>query len=492
MINYDVLQMAASQIGTLEWKRGSNPKVEEYLAHGFSKSNKKTSLTDSVPWCLSGEIEILTDHGFKRFDECDKSELVAQVDPTTLQIDFVKPRTWIKKDYKGKLYQINHRNLSVRCDSGHQWFGRFNNSKNVSKKTLDDVNYMLSIPRPSGKSEGTDLTNKTLFLFAAFLSDGSIRQNKGKNTKKYIVLEVSKQRKIDALRSLGPQHEYTQKKVYGNSRVPLTVFTFVYPDEFDHWQDDYKILSRNFIMSLSQKSAEAFLDYYLIFDGNTKQSRKSIYTSRQKLADQIQEIALYAGKYTSVYSSNSPISGKPCYTINISPAQEKHIKSHHIFSFEGEETLYCVNVDKGLIVCRDSEKNTFITGNCAGFVAWCLEKCGRESTNSLMARSYENWGVSTKKDPLPGDIVVFYRSTKASGKGHVGFFVGFSSEGNILCLGGNQNDAVNITEYGLGRMTDIRRSSKAPKYSKTEIKKLESLADKILSGAKIEPPGSVV
>lgn len=129
---------------------------------------------------------------------------------------------------------------------------------------------------------------------------------------------------------------------------------------------------------------------------------------------------------------------------------------------------------------------------CSGFVAWCLEKCGRESTNSLMARSYENWGLSTKKDPLPGDIVVFYRSTKASGKGHVGFFVGFSSEGNILCLGGNQNDAVNITEYGLGRMTDIRRSSKAPKYSKTEIKKLESLADKILSGVKIEPPGSVV
>lgn len=142
-----------------------------------------------------------------------------------------------------------------------------------------------------------------------------------------------------------------------------------------------------------------------------------------------------------------------------------------------------------------SNKKTSLTDSvpwCAGFVAWCLEKCGRESTNSLMARSYENWGVSTRKDPLPGDIVVFYRSTKASGKGHVGFFVGFNSQGNILCLGGNQNNAVNITEYGLMRMTDIRRSSKAGKYTAAQIKKLNLLAHLIIAGVKVEPPGSVV
>jgi len=40
---------------------------------------------------------------------------------------------------------------------------------------------------------------------------------------------------------------------------------------------------------------------------------------------------------------------------------------------------------------------------CAGFIAWVLEKtAGMGSTNSLMARSYEKWGVSTKSSPLPG------------------------------------------------------------------------------------------
>lgn len=49
--NFKVLAMAASQIGTLEWKKGSNPKVEEYLDYGSRKDNKDSGLRDEVPWC---------------------------------------------------------------------------------------------------------------------------------------------------------------------------------------------------------------------------------------------------------------------------------------------------------------------------------------------------------------------------------------------------------------------------------------------------------
>lgn len=129
---------------------------------------------------------------------------------------------------------------------------------------------------------------------------------------------------------------------------------------------------------------------------------------------------------------------------------------------------------------------------CAGFVAWCCEKVGMGSTNSLMARSYEKWGISSKSAPLPGDIVTFYRNGLRSGQGHVGFFLGWQRTGQVLVLGGNQSDAVNVTSYSHGRMTDIRRSSKAGVYTKDEVQAIRDLAEKILSGEKVQPAGSVV
>jgi uncharacterized protein (TIGR02594 family) len=129
---------------------------------------------------------------------------------------------------------------------------------------------------------------------------------------------------------------------------------------------------------------------------------------------------------------------------------------------------------------------------CAAFVCWALEKCGRGSTNSLMARSFEKWGISVEDNPLPGDIVVFYRGERSKGFGHVGFFVGFDKHGQILVLGGNQNDSVNVTAFSTNRMTDIRRSSKALPYNAEQLKALVSLKEMILNGVKVSPEGSVV
>lgn len=127
---------------------------------------------------------------------------------------------------------------------------------------------------------------------------------------------------------------------------------------------------------------------------------------------------------------------------------------------------------------------------CAGFVAWCLEKVGMGSTNSLMARSYESWGITSKKAPLPGDIVTFYRNGLSSGQGHVGFFLKEDSS-YVWVLGGNQDDEVNVTRHSKSRMTDIRRSSKAGTYSKAQKDLLLKLAEDILAGRDIPADGKV-
>lgn len=91
---------------------------------------------------------------------------------------------------------------------------------------------------------------------------------------------------------------------------------------------------------------------------------------------------------------------------------------------------------------------------CAGFVGAMLEDCGIKSTRSGMARSYEKWGQPCAA--VPGAIVVFWRGSRSSGSGHVGFVTGKDQYGNILVLGGNQGDAVNIKPFSVGRIVGYR------------------------------------
>lgn len=88
---------------------------------------------------------------------------------------------------------------------------------------------------------------------------------------------------------------------------------------------------------------------------------------------------------------------------------------------------------------------------CAAFVGSMLERSGIKSTRFESAKSYLDWGQKLER-PCYGCIVVFSRS----GGGHVGFVVGKDKSGNLLVLGGNQGDAVNVKAFPLSRVTGYR------------------------------------
>ncbi|TNI85197.1 TIGR02594 family protein [Aeromonas sobria] len=94
---------------------------------------------------------------------------------------------------------------------------------------------------------------------------------------------------------------------------------------------------------------------------------------------------------------------------------------------------------------------------CAGFVGACLERVGVPSTRFEGARSYASWGEKLDK-PVAGCVVVFSRD----GGGHVGFVVGQDHSGNLLVLGGNQDDAVNVKAFKRHRATAYRWPTDEP------------------------------
>lgn len=88
---------------------------------------------------------------------------------------------------------------------------------------------------------------------------------------------------------------------------------------------------------------------------------------------------------------------------------------------------------------------------CAAFVGAMLERVGIRSTRFESARSYLDWGIPMDV-PSYGCVAVFTRE----GGGHVGFVVGQTRNGNLLILGGNQSDAVNIKAFNRDRVSGYR------------------------------------
>lgn len=92
---------------------------------------------------------------------------------------------------------------------------------------------------------------------------------------------------------------------------------------------------------------------------------------------------------------------------------------------------------------------------CAAFVGGVLEECGIQSAGKLQARSYLKWGRFLD-NPTQGCVVVFWRGSKLGFKGHIGFVVGQTKDGDLMVLGGNQGDAVNIRRFKRDRVLGYR------------------------------------
>ncbi|EKI7042102.1 TIGR02594 family protein [Escherichia coli] len=95
---------------------------------------------------------------------------------------------------------------------------------------------------------------------------------------------------------------------------------------------------------------------------------------------------------------------------------------------------------------------------CAAFVGAMLERVGIRSTRFESAKSYLDWGEKLDT-PAYGCIVVFTRV----GGGHVGFVVGRRANGDLLVLGGNQGDAVNIRAFPASRVSGYRWPAGEPR-----------------------------
>ena len=93
---------------------------------------------------------------------------------------------------------------------------------------------------------------------------------------------------------------------------------------------------------------------------------------------------------------------------------------------------------------------------CSAFVNWCMGQVGIQGTQSAAARSWEHWGMPADDNPQLGDLAVFWRGSRESGKGHVAFRL--RQDGAVVWVwGGNQSNGVCAAPYPMRELIGFRR-----------------------------------
>lgn len=91
---------------------------------------------------------------------------------------------------------------------------------------------------------------------------------------------------------------------------------------------------------------------------------------------------------------------------------------------------------------------------CAAFMSFVMQQAGIEHPGKRAAAAWRRWGQSCAQ-PRAGTVVVLYRGTKESWTRHVTLCLS-ATEKTLLCIGGNQGNAVSIKRYPLSRVDALR------------------------------------
>lgn len=95
---------------------------------------------------------------------------------------------------------------------------------------------------------------------------------------------------------------------------------------------------------------------------------------------------------------------------------------------------------------------------CGVFVAHCMREAGIELPQHwYRAKGWLDWGVSQPSARV-GSVVIFARE----GGGHVAIAIGKDKLGRLICIGGNQGNAVTVAAFEPIRVIGYRWPTRLP------------------------------
>jgi len=391
------------------------------------QSNPEKSDRIRIGWlggsCMTPDTEILTNEGWKRFDQLNQTETVATLNPKTNEIEYHKPTGYICEPFDGELNCVKKGDVEYEVTPNHNMYASVVNSltrkkldlKLIQSEKIHGKNFHIKknglwvgkeeeyfilpmlneyaeidenesyVDRLISKRKNKTLISKYgsdklikmddwLQFFGFWMAEGWTSKTKGLHqvgiaqTKDNGYLSYM----FDLLVKMGFNPTYTKDK------KQLRVFDkklWNYLSNFGNSFDKY--IPRE-ILDLSSRQLGLFLDWFIKGDGHIdKNGRTRAFTSSPTLANDLQEISLKMGisatitnrgKRTSVIEGRLIKPQHDTLTINFTkhPSVSKHnkntplIRTEHQYNRRYKGNVYCVEVQNHIIYVRRNGKPMWI------------------------------------------------------------------------------------------------------------------------------------
>lgn len=390
-------------------------------------SNPEPSERIRIAWlggsCATPDTEILTNQGWKRFDELNKTEKVATLNPVTNELEYHKPTGYICEPYSGllncaktklieyevtpnhnmyasKIKSLTHKKIDLQLIQSEDihgqnfhvkrdaiWIGKdvkqfiLPKMKVYEELEMSTINGINKIKESMILKYGSDRSfnmDTWLRFFGFWMAEGWTSKTDGlyqvgvAQSKPNNYLSVM----FDALVEMGFNPTYTK------DGKQVRVFDKQLWEYLHKFGNSYEKFLPNEVLELCPRQLEIFLEWFIKGDGHiekNKYQRMRAWTSSEQLAGDLQEVALKLGitstvtnrgKRTSHIKGRAITNQHDSYQIGFSkqPSISKHNKSNPLIRSSEQYTkqydgnVYCVEVQNHIIYVRRNGK-AFWIGN---------------------------------------------------------------------------------------------------------------------------------
>jgi len=306
------------------------------------------------PNCLSLDTEILTNKGFKKYNEINKYTEIASFDGD--KIIFETPdNIYLSENNNKTIITIKNQHLNMRLTDNHRiiYFDRHNNNKMCEKPAKNfpkDARiyhgiHTLTIP------QGYDLN--WLRFVVACQADSEIRKDSSK-----IRFRFYKKRKYNRLLEILNNFKFLVEDKSKNGMYEILVSGC--KDAIINIIGYEKIFPNNWVTLGSEERKTVLKE---IFEWDDLSTRKCNYSSNEELnVDLIQALCVMEGwrAHKRIYKT---IANNNNYELQITKRNFSLTANAEINSEISSEKVWCVSVPSSMFIARRGS-DTFITGNC--------------------------------------------------------------------------------------------------------------------------------
>ena len=279
-----------------------------------------------IDFCFSDDTEVLTDNGWKPFQDLEKKDLICTMNAQTNIIEYQKPTDYIKNKFDGEMILITNTEKTIEClvtpSHGIWRTDRYGNG--LFRQQADSLTDKGFIPR-TGRWEGE---YQEYFIlpeyYHSWLSGKNGKIFKEKDCKeikikmddwlKFMAIYIAdgslhNKYAVNITQSLNSTHLEEVKEILnklpfeitysGNSFVINSVQLTAYMRSLALGLCNTKFVP-DYIKQLPSNQIGLFLSAYLITDGNIHKGQNLYYTTSKILADDLQELVLKCGRVADI------------------------------------------------------------------------------------------------------------------------------------------------------------------------------------------------